>query len=64
MAKKKSDKETEPKNLVSTETILRFFKERNHTFCNRIDQCNFCSLSVTGIYLFLLYGGRRPKYFG
>ena len=29
-----------------------------------LDQCNFCSLSVTGIYLFLLYGGRRPKYFG
>lgn len=45
--KEKSDKETEPKRYLPNDSPL--FKERNHTFCNRIDQCNFA------VYLLLAF---------
>lgn len=47
MAKKNQIRRQSLKGIY--QTILRFFKERNHTFCNRIDQCNFA------VYLLLAF---------
>ena len=64
MAKKKSDKETEPKK-VSTKRFSAFLKnETTHFVIGLISVIFAVYLLLAFTSSDLLYGGRRPKYFG